>query len=256
VCAGAGGVDRRLSEKWTIGGGGSYSGGRMGLGSMGSGDYSAPRAFGYVGYKPRRFGFRGGGSAAKSNYKTERRIQFRALLPIELGAQPLSGGIDRQAEAEQQGATTDSWSEYHDSHKFGTYTLEGLVGVRQARISRGSFTEEGAIALNLDAEEATLKLFQTDVKIRAFRRSGTWRPFFDFNYRRELAEDTTQAEMSFAGLENSDFIIQGINIPASTYATRLGITLATFFGQTTLTYEYKRAPDQRRQTVGLRFRFK
>ncbi|HYT66058.1 MAG TPA: autotransporter-associated beta strand repeat-containing protein [Vicinamibacterales bacterium] len=256
VCAGAGGADRRLSERWTVGAGGSFTGGNMGIGSMGSGDYTAPRAFGYVGYKPSRIGFRGGGSAAKSSYQTQRQIQFLAILPVELGAQPLSEGVDRKAEAEQQGSTSDQWSEVHDSRKFGSYTVEALVGVRHARISRGSFTETGAISLSLVGQDELINLTQSDVKIHGFRRSGAFRPFFDAHYRRELAESDTEAAVRFSGLPKSDFIVEGINIPASTYSTKMGVTFATIFGQATVTYEYKQAPGQRRQTAGFRIRFK
>jgi autotransporter-associated beta strand protein len=256
VCTGAGGVDRRFSDRWTIGGGGSYTGGNMGLGSMGSGDYTAPRAFGYLGYKPARFGFRGGGSAAHSSYKTRRQIVFQALLPVELGAEPLSEGIDRKAESEQQGTTTDSWSEIHDSRKRGTYTIEGLLGIRHARISRGSFSETGALALSLNAAEQIIKLTQTDVRLHLWRRSGTYRPFLDANYRRELAAGGTTAALAFSGLANSNFQVQGIGVPLNMYSGRLGMTLATFAGQATFTYEFKQAPGQRRQTASIRFRFK
>lgn len=256
VCAGAGGADKRLSQRWTFGFGGSFTGGNMGIGAMGSGDYTAPRAFGYVGYKPARFGVRGGGSAAKSNYKTERQIQFQALLPVEFGAQPLSDGVDRKAEAEQQGSTSDQWSEIHDSRNVRTYTIEGLVGIRHARISRGSFTESGAIALDLVGQDETLNLTQTDVKIHGFRRSGAVRPFFDLSYRRELAEGETQTPVRFSGLPQSDFIVEGLNIPASSYSARGGMTFATWLGQATFTYEYKQSPGARRQTAGLRIRFK
>lgn len=256
VCAGAGGADRRFSERWTLGGGGSYTGGSMGLGNMGSGDYTSPRAFGYVGYKPSRLGFRGGGSAAKSNYRTERQITFRATLPPELGAQPLGEGVNRKAESEQQGATKDAWSEIHDSRKMRSFTVEGLLGVRHATISRASFLETGAISLSLDGGDETLALTQTDFKVHAFRREGTFRPFFDMNYRRELAAGRTEANVKFTGLPNSEFIVEGINVPASSYHTRAGLTFATLVGQATFTYEYKQAPGQRRQTASLRFRFK
>lgn len=103
---------------------------------------------------------------------------------------------------------------------------------------------------------AGLRLTQTDVRIHGFRRSGTYRPFFDLNYRRELAEGQTQTKVEFEELPSSDFIIQGINIPANSYSTRMGLTFATKIGQATFTYEYKHAPGQRRQTAGLRFRFK
>ena len=256
VCAGAGGADRRYSEKWTLGAGGSYSDGRMGIGSMGSGDYTAPRAFGYAGYKPSTLGVRFGGSGAASNYQTQRQIQFQAVLPPELGGAPIDEGVNRKAEAQQQGSTSDQWSEIHDSRKVKTYTIDALVGVRHARISRGAFEESGAMALSLNGQDEILNLTQTDVRVHVWRRSGTYRPFLDGSYRRELAADNTQAAVAFDGLPKSDFIVEGINIPANSYSARGGMTIATMFGQATFTYEYKAAPGQRRQTVGFRVRFK
>jgi hypothetical protein len=256
VCTGAGGADRQFSEHWTLGAGGSFTGGNMGIGSLGSGDYTAPRAFGYVAYKPRGVGVRAGGSAARSSYSTKRQIVFQALLPAELGAEPLSEGIDRRAESEQRSTTTDSWSEIHDSRKRGTYTMEGTLGIRHARISRGSFSESGALALSLNAAEEIIKLTQTNLRFYLWRRSGTYRPFVDANYRRELADADTTAALAFSGLPNSDFKVQGIGVPLNMYSGRLGMTLVNWLGQATLTYEFKQAPGQRRQTLGLRFRFK
>jgi autotransporter-associated beta strand protein len=256
VCSGAGGGDRKFSEKWTLGFGGSWTDGSMGLGNLGNGDYSAPRAFGYAGFKPKTLGVRFGGSGAKSNYKTKRQIQFQAYLPPELGGLPIDNGIDRTAQAEQSGGTSDQWGEIHDSRRIRTYSIEGLFGMRHARISRSSFLENGAISLSLDGDDETLNLTQTDVKIHFWRREGTYRPFADFSYRRELAEDGTRAAVRFDGFPSSDFIVEGINIPTSTYTVRGGMVFVMLFGQATLTYEYKGAEGQKRQTVGFRMRFK
>ena len=62
--------------------------------------------------------------------------------------------------------------------------------------------------------------------------------------------------MRFDGLPTSDFIVEGINIPANSYSLRGGLTIAPRFGQATATYEYKHAQGQRRQIVGFRMRFK
>ena len=255
VCTGAGGADRRLSERWTIGGGGSWTGGNMGLGSMGSGDYTAPRAFGYAGYKPKTFGVRGGGSAAHSSYKTTRQIVFQALLPAELGGAPLTDGIDRTAEAEQSGSTTDSWGEIQDSRKVRTYTIEAMLGIRHQRISRSAFTETGALSLSLAALEQVINLTQTDIRVHAWRRTGSYRPFFNFNYRRELADGDASTDMALSGFPDSDFQVKGIGVPVNTYAGKLGVTFVPWIGQATFTYEFKAAEGQRRQSVGFRVRF-
>ena len=131
-----------------------------------------------------------------------------------------------------------------------------MLGIRHARISRGSFTEVGAIALSLVGEDEILNLTQTDVKFNAFRHEGSFRPFVNLYYRRELAEGATEAQVEFEGLPNSEFIVQGINIPANSYSAKLGATFETILGKATFTYEYKHAPGQRRQTAGFRIRFK
>ena len=255
VCTGAGGADRRVSERWTVGAGGSFTGGGMDLGSLGDGDYTAPRAFGYVGYRPKLIGIRGGGSAAKSTYKTKRQIVFQAVLPEELGSAPLTGGVDREAESEQEGATTDSWGEIEDTRKIRTYSIQGTLGVRHARISRGGFSETGALSLSLEAAEQVIRLTQTDIRVHAWRREGSYRPFFDFNYRRELAEGETTADVEFSGIPGSDFIVEGVGVPAHTYSGKVGITFVPLFGQATFTYEFRVAPGQRRQSAGFRVRF-
>jgi hypothetical protein len=256
VCAGGGGADRRFSERWTIGAGGSFTNGNMGLGGLGNGDYSAPRGFGYAGFKPSRWGVRFGGSAAKSNYKTKRQIQIQARLPEELGALPIGEPIDRVADASQQGTTTDQWSEIHDSRDVHGFRFEGLVGVRHARVSRSEFAEKGAQSLSLDGQDSLLNLTQTDVQAHMWRREGRYRPFFDLAYRRELAEDVTQADMNFTGLPESDFTIRGLGIPNTSYTLRGGMTLVMLLGQATFTYEYKDAEGERRQSFGFRMRFK
>ena len=256
VCAGVGGLDRRLSEHWTLGGGGSYSGGNIGLGGFGNGDYSAPRAFGYIGYKPKAFGFRAGASASRPSYQTKRQIVFQATLPDAFGGDPLTGGIDRQATSDQQGTSTDTWSEYHDSLKVATYTIEGLVGIRRATFSRGGWTETGADSLSLEGPDQTFTIVQTDLRVHAYRRSGGFRPFFDGMYRRELTEGTTTADLAFADIAQSQFKVEGIGVPGNTYSVKAGATMKLRVGQATFTYEFRQAPGQTRHTAGLRFRFK
>jgi hypothetical protein len=231
----------------------------MGLGNFGSGDYKAPRAFGYVGYQPKSlggFGVRGGGSGSKSKYKTQRQIVFAATLPVDLGGLPFTEGVNRTADAQQDGNTTDSWSEIHDSRKIKTYTIEGLVGIRHARISRSAFLEQGALSLALDAAEEILSLTQTDLRIHGYRREGAFRPFFDFNYRRELAEGRTEADMKLSGFPDSEFVVEGINVPANSYSGKMGAVFHTLFGQGTFTYEFRAAQGQRRHSAGFRVRFK
>jgi phage terminase large subunit-like protein len=75
------------------------------------------------------------------------------------------------------------------------------------------------------------------------------------NYRREFAAGDTTADVEFSGLPGSDFIVEGVGIPAHTYSGKLGITFVPLLGQATVIYEFKVSPGQRRQTAGFRMRF-
>ena len=119
-----------------------------------------------------------------------------------------------------------------------------------ARVTPDRVIREG------DTAEEIIKLTQTNLRFYFWRRSGTYRPFVDANYRRELANADTTAALAFSGLANSDFKVQGIGVPLNMYSGRLGMTFVTRLGNATLTYEFKQAPGQRRQTLGLRVRFK
>jgi len=259
VCAGAGGADHNFNEHWMVGGGGGFGKGTLGLGGgLGSSDYHAPRAFGYGGWRPKNFGIRFGGSASKSSYKTQRQIQFAATLPQDLGGEALTGGIDRQAQSTQQGTSSDQWSELHDSRKVGTYTFEGLVGIRHARFSRQGWTETGADSLSLEGQaDQSLTLNETDVKISGYRRSGTFRPFFETFYRHELSNAQTITELSFAAAANSNFQITGLPVPGNTYSGKIGASMMLrFAGQLTAEYSFLTSSAETRQSVGLHFRFK
>src|SRR5262249_45983942 len=146
------------------------------------------RAFGYVGYKPQAFGIRAGGSAARSSAKTNRQIQFAATLPLELGADLLLGGIDRTAQSQETSLLSDEWSEYADHQNVRTYRVDWNIGIRHARFARDGFVEKGAGALALAADAQTLNLRQTDVKIHIWRRSGSYRPYLETMFRRELSD--------------------------------------------------------------------
>ena len=257
ACAGAGGADRTISDHWMFGGGGGFGTGSIGLGGLGSSDYHAPRAFGYAGWRPKTFGINFGGSAAKSSYKTQRPIQFAATLPADLGGEAITSGVDRQAQSTQQGTSSDSWSEIQDSRKIHTYTIEGLLGIRHARFSRQGWTESGADSLSLAGQaNQSLALTETDVKIHVYRRSGTFRPFLETFYRRELTDAQTTTALSFAGAPNSNFTIEGLPVPGNTYSGKLGSTMVLRLGQLTAEYSYLHSSNETRQSIGVRVRFK
>jgi autotransporter-associated beta strand protein len=255
VCGGGGGADRGLGDQWLVGGGGGFGGGTLGLGGFGSTDYHAPRAFGYAGWKPKNFGVRFGSSIARSSYKTQRPIEFVATLPVDLGGQPLDAGVDRQAQSNQKGTSSDQWSEIHDSRKKGTYTYEGTLSIRHARFTRGGWDESGAQSLSLGAASQTLTLNETDIRLHGFRREGTFRPFFDVLYRRQLTNGATTTDLNFADTPNSTFSVQGIPVPGNTYSGRGGATMKLRVGQLTLEYSFLHSSAETRQSVGLHFRF-
>jgi autotransporter-associated beta strand protein len=255
--AGGGGFDWRGSDRWSFGGGGGFGAGHMGMSALDAGtDFKAPRAFAHVGFKPRGFGLRGGGSTARTTYKTARRIAFAATAPLELGAALLTGGIDRLAESEQTGTVSDTWSEYNDNTKVKTYTLDWMVGVRHARITRDAFDETGALSLSLSGDDDTLSLTQTDVKLHLWRREGRIRPFFETTLRRELTDGETSTAVQFTGVDNSSFKVDGLTVPGNTFIGRGGVTWRTWLGSLTFEYQLHKSPGQTRQTADLRVRFK
>lgn len=206
--------------------------------------------------KPRGFGLRGGGSAARTTYRTLRHIAFAATLPSELGGDLLTGGIDRLAESEQTGVVSDSWSEYEDSANVRSYRLDWIVGILHARIQRDAFEETGAVSLDLTAEDQTLNLTQTDVKIHLRRRKGNVRPYFQGLFRRELTDGSTDTTVQFTGASNSGFSVGGLTAPGNTYVGRAGVIWRTWLGAWTFEYEVHKAPGQTRHTADVRVRFK
>ena len=255
--AGAGGFDWRLSDRWMFGAGGGFGAGRMGLSVLdASTDFNAPRGFGYLGYKAPGFGLRAGGSTARTKYKTKRRMAFAAALPLELGAALLTGGIDREAETEQEGLVSDTWSEYDDNLDVKSYTVDWTVGMRHARFNRNGFAESGASSLSLSGEDQTLKLTQTDVKVHIWRRKGNIRPYLETTFRRELTDGKTTTELQFVNVPDSEFSVDGIPIPGNTFVGRGGVTIRTWLGFWTFEYEIRKAPGQSRQAADVRVRFK
>ena len=255
---GAGGFNWRVSERWLFGAGGGFAAGQMGFdGPAASADYQAPRTFAYVGFQPRAFGLRAGGSLARSKSKRERRIQFVAALPAELGASLLLGGVDRQAQSEEVGLLSDEWGEYADNLKVKTYTIDLMVGVRRAQFGRGTFTETGAAALSLVmAADQLLTLTQTDVKLHVWRREGTFRPFFETIVRREMTEGRTTTRLHFEDAPTNDFVVEGLPLSGNAFSGRGGVTMMTKLGAWTLEYAYRRSPGQSRQSLDFRIRFK
>jgi fibronectin-binding autotransporter adhesin len=255
ITDGAGGFEYTLSDRFLVGGGGGFGFGSMALdGLSAASDITAPRAFGVVGFKPKGFGIRGGGSFSRSKAKSTRRILIVALLPPELGGGPLTGGIDREAKSEEVTVQSDQWSEYADHLDFGTYRFDYMFGVRRARFARDNFVETGAGALSLEYDGGTLNLTDTDVKVHWWRRKGGVRPYVETFFRHSSGFDY-KLPVEFADEENSDFEAAGLPMGQTAFAARAGVTFVRQIGSFTFEYRIRKATGQTAQSGDLRFRF-
>lgn len=253
---GAGGFDWRLSERWLLGAGGGFGGGQVGLhGVSASTDFSTPRAFGLVGFKPKAFGLRAGGSLARSRSQTKRTISYIAKLPLALGGLPLTGGIDREALGEEISILSDQWGEYADDFEFKTYRFDYMIGIRRARLARNGFLESGAGALSLELLDQVLNLSQADVKLHLWRREGNTRPFIETMFRRELTSGRTRTALRLAQDAQGAFEVQGWPAGGNTFAGRAGVTLPRRAGKLTLEYRIRMADHQTVHAVNARARF-
>ena len=254
---GAGGFDYRPEGRFFFGGGGGFGKGHMGMDRLASAtDFTAPRAFGYVGFKPKGFGINGGASGARSRSKTNRAIQFAAALPPELGGNLLTGGIDRDATGEETTLLSDQWGEYADNFDVKSYRVDLNVGIRHARFGRNGFTESGALSVSLELLDQAIDLNQTDIKVHVWRQKGDIRPFFQSSVRREMSNGDTTTDLQFAGRPDSQFNVNGLPAPGNTFMAKGGVTFMSFIGSLTFEYEVKRAPDEHRQGLAIRARFK
>jgi hypothetical protein len=143
----------------------------------------------------------------------------------------------------------------HDSRKKGTYTYEGTLSIRHARFTRGGWDESGAQSLSLGAASQTLTLNETDIRLHGFRREGTFRPFFEVFYRRQLTDGATTTNLNFADTPNTTFSVQGIPVPGNTYSGRAGASMKLRLGQLTFEYSFLHSSSESRQGVALHFRF-
>jgi fibronectin-binding autotransporter adhesin len=254
---GASGFDYRPPGRWIFGGGGGFGRGNMKTNDVpASTDYQAPRAFGYAGFRPKSFGISGGLSTARSSSETDRRIAFAALLPPVLGLEPLIGGIDREARAEETSLLSDEWGEYADNLDVKSYRIDWNIGARHARFARNGFSEEGAGALALTAADQVLNLKQTDVKLHVWRRQGTFRPFAETMFRHDMSDPVTRAALKFTETPDSDFEVEGVPVPGNAFTGRFGMSWMTLVGAVTFEYQIKKAPGQSRQAFDVRMRFK
>ena len=224
----------------------------------GTSQMKAPRAFGYSGFRFGPFHIHGGGSASKTTADTQRHSEFAALVPDETGKLvPLSNGVSRDADSNQDAITRDAWSEWQATQRFGTWTVDSKLGLRAAHLSRKSFAESGADSISLVAVPGDVKSRESNADLHIFRRSGNWRPNLLMTYRREFGDDTTVADVNFAGRPDSQFEVQGVPVPVNTYTGLFGLTMRTFTGlEFTFEYETKQAKDESHHAVHFRMRFR
>jgi autotransporter-associated beta strand protein len=252
---GAGGFEFKASDRFLVGGGFGFGRGSMALNGLGGGsDFTAPRAFGVVGFKPKAFSLRGGGSFSRSTSTSKRRILIIATLPAELGGGPLGVGIDREALSEEVTVQHDQWGEYADDLDVKTYRLDYMFGVRRARFSRDSFIETGAGALSLRSDGDTMTLTDVDMKVHLWRRQGNVRPYIETLVRRSSGFPS-KLPMQFADDKNADFEAAGLPMARNAFAGRLGVTFPRRIGSFTFEYRIRTAAGQTVHSGGLRFRF-
>jgi fibronectin-binding autotransporter adhesin len=254
-----GGFDLKRSDRWLFGLGGSYSAAGLSLDGLGGGsDLKAPRAFAYSGVRLGRVRLHAGGSSARTSYETDRRITFAATVPAPGGGTVmLEEGIDRDATSEQVGWAHDAWSEYQDSIKIKTWTLDSKVGWRHVRFTRESWVERGAGAIALEAPEQTLKLTEADGTVHFFKRTGGIRPRLLFTYKRELFEEGSDVALQFVDQPEGRFSTSGLPTGKNTITALGGLTFMTESGlEYAIRYEVRHATGELRQKFAFRVRFR
>jgi autotransporter-associated beta strand protein len=253
-----GGFDVKRTRRWVFGLGGSFSAAGLSLDGLDSGsDLKAPRGFAYTGLSLGRFRLNAGGSTARTSYQTSRRITFTAMLPTATGEVTFGEGIDREATSEQLGWASDAWSEWQDSIKIKSWTLDSKVGWRHVRISRESWIEAGAGGISLEAPAQTLKFNEADAGVHLFKRTGGIRPRALFHYKRELFADGSEVAMQFVDEPEGRFMTSGLPTGKDTITALGGLTFITASGlEYAVRYEIRHATGELRQKVAFRVRFR
>jgi autotransporter-associated beta strand protein len=249
------GFDYKLAEHWLVGGGGGFGKGSMGLDGFGaSTKASAPRGYGVLGFKPKGFSIRGGGSVARSTSESKRNILLVALLPQELGGTPVTGGLSREPTSEEVTIQSDQWTEYAGHVNVDDFRFDVMFGARRARFSRGAFSETGAGALSLQADDNVMTITDTDVKIQLRRIEGRHRPYFETMVRHSSGWPET-TRLRFAEEEASEFEVRGLPLGSNALAVRTGLNAIRKAGTFTFEYRFRKAAGQFVQALDLRYRF-
>jgi uncharacterized protein with beta-barrel porin domain len=252
----AAGFDIKRTERFTFGGGLSFTAGGLSLsGLKEASQMKAPRAFTYAGLRAGPFLFHAGGSAARTNMSSNRQIEITAARSGS--GEPIGSAFDQTAEADRDGAARDVWSEWQDTFNVGEWRTESKVGWRHARFSRQPFTEEGGGPIALQGDDDVLTATESDVQIHTFRRSGAYRPHFVFTYRREFGDPENSADVQFVGQPAAKFEVNGLPLARNTVMARSGLTVHTASGlEYTVEYEFRHAEFETRHSGDFRIRFK
>jgi autotransporter-associated beta strand protein len=252
----AAGFDIKRTDRYTFGGGLSFTAGGLSLsGLKEASQLKAPRAFGYGGVNLGPFQFHGGGSAARTDMSSDREIHVTAARASD--SEPIGSAFDQTAEADRNGAAEDVWSEWQDTFNVGEWRSESKIGWRHARFSRQPFTERGGGPIALQGEDQLLTATESDVLVRAFKRSGAYRPHFMFTYRHEFAEPGNSADVQFVSAPATKFEVNGLPLAKNTVMGRGGVTVHTGSGlEYTVEYEFRHAEFETRHSGDFRIRFK
>jgi uncharacterized protein with beta-barrel porin domain len=170
-------------------------------------------------------------------------------LPDALGAATLFGGVDREASSSIAGPSTDFWGDWSFPVPLGGWTLQPGVGLRYARYARHAWSESGADALSLSAQDQFLGSSQADFGVRVMRASGRFRPNASAAYRRELTSGQTSTTLQLTDRPDGIFTINGIPLSPDTLTMRAGFVIQGARVDLSLAYEARRAFNQTRQAV-------
>jgi hypothetical protein len=275
----AGGVDFNPTGALTLGGGAAFGFGAMSLTDVsGTSSLTAPRAFGYggIGFGP--FHVHGGGSAARQKTTTQRSIQFAAVAPNSSGqlvplaparftaydgttsasGQPTSAPepVDRNADSDQNAGSKDGWTEFQDTFKRAGWIFDTKLAWRAAQIKRDAFAETGAGSISLASAPSTLTTREGSFEGHYYKRTGNWRPNILVSFTREVGSETTQADVNFAGNANSQFGVEGAQVPANTFHGLFGLTVRAAGLEYTFEYETRQARGESHNAIHFRMKFR
>jgi len=256
---GGGGVNLKPIGRMLAGIGGAFSLGSLSLSDIsGQATLKAPRALGYTGFRFGAFHVHAGSSVAKNNNGTKRDVKIHAQVPDANGnLVPMSNGVDREADSDQDGYTEDLWGDLQHTYKKPSWLMDSKVGLRATRYVRRAFTETGGASISLDGAEEVLQSRELRFDFHAFKKTGGWRPRVLLNYMREFGDDATSADVNFKERPESQFQVTGLPIPRDMFHGLFGLTMRSMSGlEYTVEYETTQATNESHNAVHFRMRFR